>query len=43
MEPPDGCPIEIGNIMRQAWQSDPERRPSFNQVLEQLKRVNVSS
>jgi c-src tyrosine kinase len=43
MEPPDGCPIEIGDIMRQAWEVDPDRRPSFNQVLARLKHVNVSS
>ncbi|CAF4280605.1 unnamed protein product, partial [Adineta steineri] len=40
MEPPDGCPIEIGDIMRQAWHVNPERRASFNQILERLKRIN---
>jgi hypothetical protein len=38
MEPPDGCPTEIGDIMRQTWHVDPDRRPSFTQVLERLKR-----
>jgi hypothetical protein len=42
MEPPDGCPVEIGDIMRQLWHIDPDRRPSFNQILERLKRVNTS-
>ncbi|CAF1379278.1 unnamed protein product [Adineta steineri] len=42
MEPPDGCPIEIGDIMRQAWHVNPERRASFNQILERLKRINIS-
>jgi c-src tyrosine kinase len=41
MDPPDGCPTEIGDIMHQAWHVDPDRRPSFNQVLERLKHVNV--
>jgi hypothetical protein len=43
MEPPDGSPQEIGDIMRQAWQADPDRRPSFAQVLERLKRINSST
>lgn len=42
MEPPDGCPPEVGDIMRQTWQADPDRRPSFGQVLERLKRMNSS-
>ncbi|CAF2321888.1 unnamed protein product [Rotaria sp. Silwood2] len=42
MEPPDGCPQEVGDIMRQAWLADPDRRPSFSQVLERLKRINSS-
>jgi c-src tyrosine kinase len=42
MEPPDGCPLEVGDIMRQTWHADPDRRPSFTQVLERLKRLNSS-
>jgi len=42
MEPPDGCPQEVGDIMRQTWHADPDRRPSFTQVLERLKRINSS-
>ncbi len=41
MDPPDACPTEIGDIMRQTWHTDPDRRPSFYQVLERLKRVNI--
>ncbi len=41
MEPPEGCPIEIGDIMRQSWYTDPNRRPSFSQVLERLKHINL--
>lgn len=40
MEPPDGCPQEVAEIMRQSWHADPDRRPSFTQVLERLKRLN---
>lgn len=42
MEPPDGCPQEISEIMKQTWHADPDRRPSFFQVLERLKRLNPS-
>jgi len=42
MEPPDGCPAEVGDIMRQCWHADPDRRPSFTQVLERLQRLNSS-
>jgi c-src tyrosine kinase len=42
MEPPDGCPLEVADIMRQTWLADPDRRPSFTQVLERLKRINSS-
>ncbi|CAF1176472.1 unnamed protein product [Adineta ricciae] len=43
MEPPDGCPIEIGDIMRQAWHINPDRRLSFYHVLQRLQHVNTSS
>lgn len=42
MEPPDGCPSEVAEIMRQTWHADPDRRPSFIQVLERLKHLNSS-
>lgn len=42
MEPPDGCPQEVSEIMRQSWHADPDRRLSFTQVLERLKRFNSS-
>ena len=40
MEPPDGCPQEIGDIMRQSWHADPNQRPTFFQVVERLKHLN---
>ncbi len=42
MEPPDDCPHVISDIMRQSWQTDPDRRPSFNQILERLKPFSIS-
>ncbi|XP_014600870.1 PREDICTED: tyrosine-protein kinase CSK-like isoform X1 [Polistes canadensis] len=40
MEPPDGCPPEVYDIMRQAWDLQPEKRPTFHDIkvtLGQLK------
>jgi hypothetical protein len=41
MEPPDDCPQVIGDIMRHVWHIDPDRRPSFSQILERLKPYNT--
>lgn len=41
MEAPEGCPPEVYEIMRQAWDLNPEKRPKFVDVkakLEQLKQ-----
>ncbi|XP_022901192.2 tyrosine-protein kinase CSK-like [Onthophagus taurus] len=32
MEAPEGCPSEIYEIMRQAWDLNPENRPNFEEV-----------
>ncbi|CAG0895515.1 unnamed protein product, partial [Darwinula stevensoni] len=39
MEAPDGCPNEIYDIMRSAWDIDPEKRPSFEEVLTRLQSL----
>ncbi|XKL62598.1 hypothetical protein PGB90_002431 [Kerria lacca] len=39
MEAPEGCPPEIYEIMRQAWNLQPEKRPSFKEVKAELKRI----
>ncbi|CAF0776350.1 unnamed protein product [Didymodactylos carnosus] len=39
MEPPDGCPVEIGEIMRQSWLNDPDKRPTFSSILDRLKQI----
>lgn len=32
MEAPEGCPSEIYEMMRQAWDLNPSRRPSFSDL-----------
>ncbi|XP_025077024.1 tyrosine-protein kinase CSK-like isoform X2 [Pomacea canaliculata] len=39
MEAPEGCPPEIYTIMKQAWELDPERRPTFRSVLGRLNNL----
>jgi c-src tyrosine kinase len=36
MEAPEGCPPEIYNVMKQAWELNPENRPTFKAVLHTL-------
>ncbi|KAK9876961.1 hypothetical protein WA026_015994 [Henosepilachna vigintioctopunctata] len=36
MEAPDGCPPEVYEIMRQAWDLNPDNRPTFHTVKGQL-------
>ncbi|XP_046454047.1 tyrosine-protein kinase CSK-like [Daphnia pulex] len=39
MEKPEGCPQEIHDLMRQAWDLNADRRPTFNQVKQQLAQL----
>jgi c-src tyrosine kinase len=39
MEAPDGCPPEVYEIMRQAWHLQPDERPSFRGVKDELGRL----
>ncbi|KAG8224114.1 hypothetical protein J437_LFUL001808 [Ladona fulva] len=44
MEAPDGCPSEVYDIMRKAWDLNPEKRPTFKEVetvLGVLKAVTI--
>ncbi|XP_013414147.1 tyrosine-protein kinase CSK [Lingula anatina] len=44
MEKPEGCPNEVYEVMRKAWDLDPARRPTFADVkveLEKLRAVAV--
>ena len=39
MEAPEGCVPEIYDIMKDAWQKDPAKRPNFQDVLQRLKSL----
>ena len=36
MEPPDGCPSEVYSIMKLAWDWDPMKRPTFEEIRSKL-------
>ena len=37
MDPPDGCPDEIYQIMRDCWAADPNGRPNFTRIMKALE------
>ena len=39
MEKPEGCPQEIHDLMRKAWDLNADLRPTFNQVKSQLAQL----
>lgn len=39
MEKPEGCPQEIHDLMRMAWDLNADLRPTFNQVKQQLAQL----
>lgn len=39
MEAPDGCPPEIYEIMKQSWNLDPEKRPTFASIFVKLETM----
>ncbi|KAI1301864.1 Tyrosine-protein kinase CSK [Halotydeus destructor] len=41
MEAPEGCPSEIYEIMKQAWDLDVEKRPAFAVVLKKLEHLKT--
>lgn len=43
MEAPDGCPIEIYDMMRQAWDLNPTRRPSFQELKIKLYQLKLTT
>ncbi|KAL3311153.1 hypothetical protein Ciccas_010269, partial [Cichlidogyrus casuarinus] len=39
MDPPQGCPKDINDIMQKCWHWEPEMRPSFKTILKQLEQI----
>lgn len=38
MDPPDGCPPVIYQIMKDCWQTDPNARPNFTRIMKSLEK-----
>lgn len=43
MEAPEGCPSEVYEVMKIAWDLDPEKRPTFAVVLKKLEQLRNST
>ena len=41
MEAPEGCSSEIYEIMKQSWDLDPEKRPTFALILKKLEHLRA--
>ena len=41
LERPDMCPREYYAVMTKCWEPDPDRRPTFNQLVLTLPQVNI--
>jgi len=43
LEKPKDCPDEFFDIMRQCWEIDPEKRPSFKEFVSSLQLLQEST
>ncbi|XP_026463781.1 tyrosine-protein kinase CSK-like [Ctenocephalides felis] len=43
LEAPEGCPSEVYDIMKQAWDLLPEKRPSFKEVKAKLSQLKTTT
>ncbi|KAG8576129.1 hypothetical protein GDO81_009779 [Engystomops pustulosus] len=41
MDAPDGCPAIVYELMKQCWHLDPNQRPSFRKLREQLEHIKA--
>lgn len=39
MEAPEGCPPEVYEMMRQAWDLNPSKRPTFSELKTKLLQL----
>lgn len=42
MEKPEGCPDDVYNLMKHTWHLDPTLRPSFKEILINLKNIQLN-
>lgn len=40
LQPPDGCPVKIYELMRLCFQSNPSNRPTFRTVYLNLEEIH---
>jgi len=43
MEAPEGCPAQVYTIMKDAWDLDPDRRPSFASARDSLEKFRIQN
>ena len=43
MEAPEGCPTEIYDIMKQAWNIDADKRPTFVSISQKLDVLRAAT
>lgn len=41
MEPPEGCPIQISQLMKETWALESQNRPQFSEIVIKLKRISA--
>ena len=41
MDPPEKCPSEIYDVMKETWAIDAASRPSFKNILIKLEKLNA--
>lgn len=41
MDPPEGCPVQMHNIMKRTWNLSPNDRPSFKELLTELSHMTA--
>jgi len=41
LEPPPNCPPKFAQLMHWCWEANPEKRPDFKQIAEQLEIISA--
>jgi c-src tyrosine kinase len=43
MEAPEGCPTEIYDMMKQCWDLNPNKRPTFKELALKLHQLKANT